>query len=253
MKIMSNTLFNYFKKSTNIKTEVKTNENLNLNQIENQIVKNHETIDILNESFSPLKKDTTKKRVVKSNNSANKKRRIMIISDSDSEKENENEKCVNDHSPIKKKQDLESENEVDGQILMQEKNGLKSTNNIETKEVLQSSKRSKIKESLHSPQKTSSSSSVLIQIDQDNLNNDLDVKWDHLKYSWLEEDKIKDFHGRRKNDPNYDSKTLHVPDSFKKDLTPGLRQWWDIKSKNFDVIIFFKVGKFYELYHVSVP
>ena len=67
---MSNTLFNYFKKSTNVKTELESNENLNLNQFENQTVKNHETTENLNESFSPLKKDVTKKRVVKSVNSA---------------------------------------------------------------------------------------------------------------------------------------------------------------------------------------
>ena len=241
---MSNTLFNYFKKSTNTKTELKSNENLNHNQF------NHETNKNLNESLSPLKKDVTKKRVVNSVNSANKRRRIMIISDSESEKENE--ESLTHHSPIiKENQDLESENEVDGQII-QEKNELNPTNDIDTKENGHSSKISKINKNIHSHQKTSSSSSVLIHINQGNLNYDLDVKWDHLKYSWLEEDKIKDLHGRRRNDPNYDSKTLHVPDSFKKDLTPGLRQWWEIKSKNFDVIIFFKVGKFYELYHVSV-
>ncbi len=28
-----------------------------------------------------------------------------------------------------------------------------------------------------------------------------------------------------------------------------MRQWWEIKSQNFGVLLFFKVGKFYELYH----
>jgi len=40
-----------------------------------------------------------------------------------------------------------------------------------------------------------------------------------------------------------------VPPEFRKDQTPALRQWWDLKANNFDVIFFFKVGKFYELYH----
>lgn len=31
----------------------------------------------------------------------------------------------------------------------------------------------------------------------------------------------------------------------------GMRQWWDIKAVNFDCILFFKVGKFYELYHMD--
>ena len=30
-----------------------------------------------------------------------------------------------------------------------------------------------------------------------------------------------------------------------------MRQWWILKSKNFDCVLFFKVGKFYELYHMD--
>lgn len=30
-----------------------------------------------------------------------------------------------------------------------------------------------------------------------------------------------------------------------------MRQWWEIKSRNFDAVLFFKVGKFYELYHMD--
>lgn len=30
-----------------------------------------------------------------------------------------------------------------------------------------------------------------------------------------------------------------------------MRQWWSIKSQNYDSILFFKVGKFYELYHMD--
>ena len=42
---------------------------------------------------------------------------------------------------------------------------------------------------------------------------------------------------------------MFVPPEFRKTQTPALRQWWDLKANNFDVILFFKVGKFYELYH----
>ncbi len=31
----------------------------------------------------------------------------------------------------------------------------------------------------------------------------------------------------------------------------AVRQWWDLKSQNFDIVLFFKVGKFYELYHMD--
>lgn len=30
-----------------------------------------------------------------------------------------------------------------------------------------------------------------------------------------------------------------------------MRQWWVLKSDNYDVVLFFKVGKFYELYHMD--
>lgn len=34
-------------------------------------------------------------------------------------------------------------------------------------------------------------------------------------------------------------------------LLPGHQQWWAIKAANFDTILLFKVGKFYELYHMD--
>ena len=30
-----------------------------------------------------------------------------------------------------------------------------------------------------------------------------------------------------------------------------MRQWWVLKSSHFDTVLFFKVGKFYELYHMD--
>lgn len=30
-----------------------------------------------------------------------------------------------------------------------------------------------------------------------------------------------------------------------------MRQWWEIKSEYYDTVLFFKVGKFYELYHMD--
>ena len=59
----------------------------------------------------------------------------------------------------------------------------------------------------------------------------------------------RDKEGRPKSDPNYDPRTLYVPAEFRKSQTPALRQWWDLKVDHFDVIFFFKVGKFYELYY----
>ncbi|GIX68461.1 hypothetical protein CDAR_500391 [Caerostris darwini] len=56
---------------------------------------------------------------------------------------------------------------------------------------------------------------------------------------------------RPSSDPNYNPRTLHVPQDFKKTLTPAMKQWWDLKTENFDTVLFFKVGKFYELYHMD--
>ncbi|XP_046478017.1 probable DNA mismatch repair protein Msh6 [Neodiprion pinetum] len=75
--------------------------------------------------------------------------------------------------------------------------------------------------------------------------------WSHLKYDFLQKNKIKDIHQRPPSDPNYDPRTLYVPHYFKINQTPAMKQWWEMKCKNFDCVIFFKVGKFYELYHMD--
>lgn len=67
----------------------------------------------------------------------------------------------------------------------------------------------------------------------------------------MKPDKIRDAQKRRPNEQDYDPRTLFVPDSFLKDLTPAVRQWWILKSKHFDCVLCFKVGKFYEFYHMD--
>ena len=68
----------------------------------------------------------------------------------------------------------------------------------------------------------------------------------------------RDKDGRRINDPEYNPRTLKVslnclqasslmpwrtkvPADFLKKCTPAMRQWWLIKSDNFDTVLFFKV------------
>lgn len=48
--------------------------------------------------------------------------------------------------------------------------------------------------------------------------------------------------------PTYDPRTLHIPQSELLKLTPFERQFWTIKKDLMDTIVFFKKGKFYELY-----
>lgn len=73
--------------------------------------------------------------------------------------------------------------------------------------------------------------------------------WTHMRLDWAKEGNRKDLLGRLETHPDYDPRTLYVDPNFKNNLTPAMRQWWDIKSKNFDTVLFFKVGKFYEFYH----
>ncbi|CAK1545535.1 unnamed protein product [Leptosia nina] len=75
--------------------------------------------------------------------------------------------------------------------------------------------------------------------------------WVHCKLEWLKQDKIKDAKGRRPDHPEYDPTTLYVPKDFMNSQTPAHRQWWELKSAHYDCVLFFKVGKFYELYHMD--
>ncbi|XP_015590285.1 probable DNA mismatch repair protein Msh6 [Cephus cinctus] len=75
--------------------------------------------------------------------------------------------------------------------------------------------------------------------------------WPHLKYDFLQPNKIRDINRKPLTDPNYDPKTVYVPEDFKNSQTPAMRQWWELKSRHFDCVLFFKVGKFYELYHMD--
>lgn len=70
---------------------------------------------------------------------------------------------------------------------------------------------------------------------------------------------IRDAKQRPPSHPDYDKSTLYVPPSELSDargtksggLSPFQRQFWSIKKDHYDVLIFFKKGKFYELYDVD--
>ncbi|BFG43493.1 hypothetical protein CerSpe_297670 [Prunus speciosa] len=52
-------------------------------------------------------------------------------------------------------------------------------------------------------------------------------------------------------DANYDPRTLYLPPDFLKSLSGGQRQWWEFKSQHMDKVLFFKMGKFYELFEMD--
>jgi DNA mismatch repair protein MSH6 len=51
------------------------------------------------------------------------------------------------------------------------------------------------------------------------------------------------------NDPNYDPSTLYVPESDMEKFTPTMKVYWHMKIENYDKILFFKLGKFYEMFY----
>lgn len=86
------------------------------------------------------------------------------------------------------------------------------------------------------------------------VNNQQDVDEDethhlHRTYKFLYPPHRRDIEGRAPDDPDYDEKTLKLPTGFLDQQTPALRQWWLIKQRNMDAILFFKMGKFYELFN----
>lgn len=70
-------------------------------------------------------------------------------------------------------------------------------------------------------------------------------------YFFLQPEKIRDKDGRKPSDPDYDPTSLFVPMSFINKQTDAQKQWWQTKTNHFDKILFFKVGKFYEFYHMD--
>lgn len=72
------------------------------------------------------------------------------------------------------------------------------------------------------------------------------VKENEERYQWLVE--LKDAEKRGIDHPEYDSRTLYIPQSAWAKFTPFEKQYWEIKSTMYDTVVFFKKGKFYELY-----
>lgn len=66
------------------------------------------------------------------------------------------------------------------------------------------------------------------------------------RYIWLAN--MQDADKNPPNHPDYDPRTLYIPPTAWKDFSPFETQYWEIKSKFWDTIVFFKKGKFYELY-----
>lgn len=66
------------------------------------------------------------------------------------------------------------------------------------------------------------------------------------RYQWLLN--VKDAEKRPMDHPDYDPRTLYIPQSAWAKFTPFEKQYWEIKGQMWDTVVFFKKGKFYELY-----
>ncbi|KAF2161698.1 hypothetical protein M409DRAFT_27757 [Zasmidium cellare ATCC 36951] len=66
------------------------------------------------------------------------------------------------------------------------------------------------------------------------------------RYTWLAS--IQDADRHAPDHPDYDPRTLYIPPMAWNKFSPFEKQYWEIKSKFWDTIVFFKKGKFYELY-----
>jgi len=76
-------------------------------------------------------------------------------------------------------------------------------------------------------------------------------QYSHSQLPFLRPDKIRDREKHPRDHQDYSPRTLHVPQDFLMKQTPGQKQWWELKSQYYDVILFFKMGKFYELFHMD--
>ncbi len=80
----------------------------------------------------------------------------------------------------------------------------------------------------------------------------------HDTLPWLWEGR-RDAQGRKPEHPDFNPRTLDVPATFwdppkgssGKKPTPAQAQWWEFKKDNMDTLLFFKMGKFYELFHMD--
>ncbi|OCL15066.1 DNA mismatch repair protein Msh6 [Glonium stellatum] len=66
------------------------------------------------------------------------------------------------------------------------------------------------------------------------------------RYPWLAN--ILDADRNPPGHPDYDPRTIYIPPLAWTKFSPFEKQYWEIKQKFWDTIVFFKKGKFYELY-----
>ena len=72
------------------------------------------------------------------------------------------------------------------------------------------------------------------------------MKEPEQRHAWLAD--IRDIDRHPPSHPDYDPRTLYVPPMAWANFSAFEKQYWEIKQKFWNTIVFFKKGKFYELY-----
>ncbi|GKT65150.1 DNA mismatch repair protein Msh6 [Colletotrichum tofieldiae] len=72
------------------------------------------------------------------------------------------------------------------------------------------------------------------------------IKEPEDRYPWLAN--IVDINKKPPNDPDHDPSTVYIPPMAWNKFSPFEKQYWEIKQNLWDTVVFFKKGKFYELY-----
>lgn len=60
---------------------------------------------------------------------------------------------------------------------------------------------------------------------------------------FMQPDQIMDSKKRKRDHPDYDASTLHIPEKILKNESPMFLQYWETKTKNYDKICLFRMGR----------
>ena len=69
---------------------------------------------------------------------------------------------------------------------------------------------------------------------------------EEIRHPWLAN--VRDADGNLPDHQDYDPRTLYIPPFAWSKFSPFEKQYWEIKCKNYDTIVFFRKGKFYEIF-----
>ncbi|KAH9604842.1 hypothetical protein KSS87_008846 [Heliosperma pusillum] len=98
---------------------------------------------------------------------------------------------------------------------------------------------------------TASKRAKFVQESKPENNKAQEVVESPSKFEWLHPSRIRDANGKGPADPFFDKRTLYIPPDILKKMSASQKQYWSVKCQYMDVLLFFKVGKFYELYELD--